>query len=176
MLIDILLGIIALYAIYKGWTRGVILGVFSFLALILGLAAALKLSTEVGLYLEEQSGQPGKFWPAIAFVLLFFGVALLVRLLAAVLKKLMKLVLLGWLNRLAGILFYLLAYAIVFSVILWLADQMQLLPVDMKMNSLAYERIQFLGPRAVENITGWMPWFRDIFEQIEQFFGRLSPL
>src|SRR5699024_8795077 len=176
MVIDILLMITFLLAIYKGWSKGVILGVFSLAALVLGLAAALKLSAETGLYFQEKTGHPSSLWPAVAFVLIFIAVAFVVRILAKIIQKAFKLIMLGWLNRFCGILFYILAYTIIFSVLLWFIDQLGLLPYEAKANSVTYNRIAFLGPRAVHDIAGWMPWFKDIFQQLQNFFGEISPI
>ncbi len=45
MLIDIIVVILLVMAIFKGLRKGLIVAVFSFLAFLIGLAAALKLST-----------------------------------------------------------------------------------------------------------------------------------
>ncbi len=40
MIIDILFGILLLLAVIKGWRRGLIIAVFSVIAIIVGIAAA----------------------------------------------------------------------------------------------------------------------------------------
>ena len=44
MILDLLLIVILIVAIIKGYQRGLIVGIFSFIAVIIGLAAAIKLS------------------------------------------------------------------------------------------------------------------------------------
>lgn len=175
MIIDILFAITILLAIYKGWSKGFLVGVFSLLALILGLAAAIRLSAGAAGYLQDKTEHASILWPVVAFIVIFIGVAFLVKLLAKILQKLLQTVLLGWLNRLLGILIYILAYAIIFSVFLWFADQLQLLSLDMKESSVVYNRIAILGPKAVNDITGWIPWFKDLFIKLQDFFGQISP-
>ena len=53
MLIDIIAFILLLVAAFKGLRKGLIVAVFSFLAFIIGLAAALKLSTAMADYIGE---------------------------------------------------------------------------------------------------------------------------
>ncbi len=176
MVIDILFLIMMILAIVKGWSKGFIVGIFSLIALIVGLAAAIRLSTEVGTYFETQTGSPSVLWPIAAFVAIFIGVAFVVKLLAKLLQSMLKIVMLGWLNRIVGILFYIFAYAIIFSVILWVADQIELIPYSAKKSSIVFDRIAQLGPQAIDDILGWIPWFKDTFHQLKVFFGNISPV
>ena len=47
MVIDIILLILLAFAIIKGYRNGFVVAIFSFLAIVIGLAAAMKLSTWV---------------------------------------------------------------------------------------------------------------------------------
>ena len=53
MIIDIAFAIVMILAIFKGFSKGFIVGIFSLLAFIIGLAAALKLSVVVANYLRK---------------------------------------------------------------------------------------------------------------------------
>ena len=176
MVLDILFVVTVLLAIFKGWSKGLISGVFSLAALILGAAAALKLSAQFAHYLQTETRHPSALWPVVAFVLIFLLVALLVRLLAALIERLFQLVLLGWFNRLLGILFYAMAYAVIFSIGLWFADQLHLLSPELKEASRSYGLIAPLGPKVMAGLSEWIPWFKDLFQQLEDFFAKLSPL
>ena len=57
MIIDIVFVIIMILAIFKGLSKGLMLGIFSLLAFIIGLAAALKLSVVVAAYLKADKNQ-----------------------------------------------------------------------------------------------------------------------
>lgn len=176
MIIDILFAITLLLAVFKGWSRGLIVGVFSLLALILGAAAALKLSGTFALYMKSEVGHPSPLWPVVAFVLIFLAVALVVRLIAAVLEKALQLAMMGWINRIGGILLYLVAYAILFSILLWFANQLYLVSPSVKSASRTYGWIAPLGPTVIAYSGDLIPWFRDNFHQLEDFFQRIAPL
>ena len=176
MIIDILFAIILLLAIFKGWSKGLLVGVFSLLALILGTAAALKLSGSFALYMENQIGHPSPLWPVVAFVLIFLVVAILVRLLARILEKALKLAMLGWFNRFCGVLLYVITYIIIFSIGIWLANQLYLISPTIKTTSRLYDWIAPLGPRVISYTGDMIPWFKDIFNQLETFFQTLSPI
>src|SRR5699024_10345808 len=121
------------------------------------------LSAETGHYLENQTGQPSSLWPVVAFIVIFIGVAFMVRILAKILQKILHVVLLGWVNRVVGILFYILAYAIIFSVLLWIGDQINFIPYQAKESSMVYDHIALIGPESIHDIAGWIPWFKDNF-------------
>ena len=53
MLLDIILLVLLILAVIKGYQRGLIVGVFSLIAIIVGLAAASKLSTVVAEYIGK---------------------------------------------------------------------------------------------------------------------------
>src|SRR5438309_7623343 len=112
MLIDTVALVLLLMAVFKGLRKGLIIAVFSFVAFIVGLAAALKLSSVVAGYLGSQVSVSQRWLPVLAFALVFLAVALLVRLGARMLEGAVKLAMLGWLDKLGGVLFFLLIYLV----------------------------------------------------------------
>lgn len=175
MVIDILFALFMLIAVFKGWSRGLVVSLCSLLALILGAAAALKLSTSFALYLQQELDNPSPLWPVVSFVLIFLVVAVLVRLVAGLLDRTLKLAMLGWVNRLAGVVFYLLTYIVLFSIGLWLANQLYLVTPSSKLQSHTYAWVEPIGPMVIGWVGTLIPWFKDIFGQLEHFFGALAP-
>src|SRR5215212_75124 len=99
MFIDIIALILLVWASFKGLRNGLVVGVFSFLAFIIGLAAALKLSIVAANYLGSNTNIGERWLPFIAFALVFFIVVLLVRLGAKAIEGALRLAMLGWLNK-----------------------------------------------------------------------------
>lgn len=100
MLIDLLFVILLVLAVIKGFQRGLIVGIFSFVAILVGLAAAIKLSAVVAGYIGESVRISDQWLPVISFAVVFIAVVLLVRLGANLLEKTVEIGMLGWLNRL----------------------------------------------------------------------------
>ena len=124
MIIDIVVAVILILAIIKGYRLGLIVALFSFLAFIIGLGAALKLSAVVADHLGKAIKVSDKWLPIISFAVVFLIVVLLVRLGAKFIQKTVELAMLGWVNRLGGILLYAGLYILIFSVLLFYADQL----------------------------------------------------
>ena len=112
MFIDfIAIGIIIL-SIIKGFRNGLVVAIFSLLAFIIGLAAAIKLSAVVAEYLGTNTNISQRWLPILAFAIVFFVVVLLVRLGAKAIEGGLRMAMLGWLNKLGGIVFYLLLFSL----------------------------------------------------------------
>lgn len=174
MLIDLLYCILIVLAIWRGYRQGLILGVFSLLAIFIGLAAAIKLSVLVATYLERSGKLNGPWLPLLSFLLVFIGVLILVWLAAKAIESSVKLVMLGWLNRLGGIICFVIIYTLIFGIFLFYAEKMKWLGPSTISSSRLYVHITPWGPRAIDWLGQVLPWFKDMFHQLEDFFANLS--
>lgn len=161
-------------AIIKGYQKGFILAIFSIIAFIIGLAAALKLSTAVADYLKDSISVSAKWLPFIAFAIVFFLVVLLVRLGGKLIEKTFQAVMLGWLNRIAGILLYAALYLIILSIFIFYAQKLQILQPAAIESSQTYHFIQPWGPKVMDNFGRLIPPFKDMFTQLGDYFNSLS--
>ena len=169
-MIDIIFAIIIIIACIKGYQKGLIIAVFSIIAFIIGLAAALKLSAVVAGWLNGQANISAKWLPFISFALVFFVVVLLVRMGGKLIEKTFQMVLLGWINRLGGIVFYVALYIIIFSVFLFYAEKGKLLQPSTIQSSQTYNFVQPWGPIVIDNFGKIIPLFKDMFTDLEAFF------
>ncbi|MFC0774489.1 CvpA family protein [Terrimonas alba] len=174
MFIDILLIVVLALAIIKGYQRGLIVGVFSFIAVIIGLAAAIKLSTVAAGYIGTAIKVSDAWLPVISFAVVFILVVLLIRLGANLIQKTVEISMLGWVNRLGGILLYITIYILVFSVILFYAGQINLLQPATTGNSVSYPYIHPLGPKVIDGFASVVPVFKGMFTDLQNFFGGVA--
>ncbi len=174
MLIDIVFCILIVLALWKGYRQGLILGLFSLLAIFIGLAAAIKLSVLVAGYLERSGKISGPWLPVISFIIVFIAVIILVWLAAKAIESSIKMVMLGWLNRLGGMICYVIIYTLIFSIFLFYAEKMKWFGPDTIGESRLYEYIAPWGPRAINWLGQVLPWFKDMFQQLEDFFGKVA--
>ena len=172
--IDIVVLALLVIALFKGLKKGLVLAVFSFLAFVIGLAAALKLSAVVAAYLGASTNLSARWLPVLAFALVFVGVLLLVRLGARLIEGALSVVLLGWANKLGGFLFYALLYLFIFSILLFWVDGLHLLRDELKAGSVAWPFLQPLAPKIIGALGAVLPFFRDLFDQLSAFFGGVA--
>lgn len=174
MLIDIIFAILMIMALIQGYRRGFIVAVFSFVAIIVGLAAALKLSTVVARHIGTAVKVSEKWLPFLSFFVVFIIVVVLIRLGAKVIQRFSETVMLGWLHRLAGIVLYAAIYTTIFSILLFYLGQMKILSSESIQASVTYSFIRPWGPKAMDILSAIMPFFKNMFTELEDFFGRMS--
>jgi membrane protein required for colicin V production len=174
MLIDIIFVLILIMAIFRGISKGLVVGIISFFAVIIGLAAALKLSVVVAEYLKNSVIASTKWLPLISFVLVFLVVLLLVSLLARFIKKSLQFAMLGWLDSIGGIILYICLYTIIFSIILFYINRLLLLTPDVISNSKTYPYIAPWGPKVSDNMGKIIPVFKNMFAELGLFFEGIA--
>ncbi len=174
MLIDLVFVALLVMAVIKGYTKGFIIAIFSLVALIVGIAAAMKLSAVAASWLGSSIHAGTRWLPVIAFILVFVAVALLVRLGAKAIEKTVELAMLGWANRLAGILLYIVLYMVVLSIALFYAEKIHLIADKTIADSKTYPFIQPWGPKAMEGLGRIVPFFSNMFHELETFFAGVS--
>lgn len=174
MLIDVAFFIVMLIAIFKGFSKGLILGIFSLLAFIIGLAAALKLSAIVAHHLETSTGSTAKWLPVLSFMLVFIVVAVVVNLGARIIKKTISFAMLGWLDKIGGIVLYVILYAIIFSVILFFSEKTFLVKPETIAASCVHDYVSPWGPKVINNLGKIIPVFKDLFTQLQSFFENIG--
>jgi membrane protein required for colicin V production len=172
--IDVICLVLLALAIYKGFNKGLIVAVFAFLGIFIGLAAALKLSAMLAKALANYTHVAASWLPFLAFLLIMLGVWVLVRMGAALVKAAFEMVLLGWLNTLGGILVYGFLYLTVFSILLFYAKQLQLLTSVDLIVSKAYPYLESLAPTMMRWFGKIIPIFKDSFQELTLFFERIA--
>jgi membrane protein required for colicin V production len=175
MIIDIIFAVLLIIALFKGLRKGFIVAVFSILAFIIGLAAAMKLSAYVAQHLQESTNISAKWLPFASFLLVFLLVIILVRIVAALIERTVQFAMLGWLNRLSGVVLYMALYIFIFSILLFYAVQLKLIREETLLASATYSFIEPWGPFAINGLGKVIPWFRDMFGQLSDFFGSIPP-
>lgn len=174
MIIDIVFLLLMILAIFKGMSKGFIVAVFSLLAFIIGLAAALKLSATVARYLHDKLHINGYWLPVLSFTLVFIAVAMLVRWGAAIVKKVTRVAFLGWADSLAGIVLYAVIYLMCFSVVLFFGTRIHLISPQIQADSKTYFFIEPFGPKVMSLLGKILPFFGHMFADLSRFFEGVS--
>ena len=149
------------------------MAIFSFIALIVGLAAALKLSAFVANRLKESVNLSAKWLPFLSFIIIFLVVVFVVHLGGKLIEKTFQMALLGWVNRLAGIILYAIIYLIIFSVFLFYAEKIHLFSATTFQVSHTWSFLKPFGPEVIDGFAKVAPVFKDMFKELEDFFASL---
>jgi membrane protein required for colicin V production len=174
MILDVIVAVIIILALIKGFRQGLIMGLFSFISILIGLAAAIKLSAVVAGYIGKAVKVSEQWLPIISFAVVFLIVILLVRLGAKLIQRTVEVAMLGWVNRLGGMIFYAALYITVFSVLLFYAEQVKLIRPETTEKSVTYSVVQPWGPKAISFFGKVIPAFKNMFGELEEFFSGVS--
>jgi membrane protein required for colicin V production len=117
-LYDIIILIVALLGLIDGLRKGLIQTIGAIAGVICGIFAAKALSYLLTPYISQlfESANP-KVLQVVSFIVLFVLTVILFHFVALLLSKLVKMVMLGWLNRIAGGLFAVVLYLFVLSIV-----------------------------------------------------------
>lgn len=105
MYIDIIISLILIFAIYRGWKNGFVMELFSFLSLFVGIYVAIHFSDALTIYLREEQDVKAGYLPAASFVGLLIAVIIGIYFLGKLLTATLKAGGLETINKLAGVLF-----------------------------------------------------------------------
>jgi len=114
--VDIILGIILLYAIFKGFRNGFFVELASLVSLLLGVYLSIEFSDFTADFIRKSLSFDSEYLEIIAFLVTFVLVVIAVILLAKVFTKIVDFASLGWINRLFGAVFGLLKMIFILSV------------------------------------------------------------
>lgn len=168
--IDIVFAVILGFAVYKGLKNGLFVEIASLIALVAGIYFAIKFSSFVGGLLGEfiSSWNP-KYIEIIAFIMTFLLVVIGIHLMAKILTKITDFAFLGWINKLAGVIFSLLKTILALSVVLFIFEKINinnmLLSKESQEHSIFFNPIQNTSKAIYPTIEKWYESLKSDFKK-----------
>ena len=157
--IDIILGLLLLFAAISGFRKGLVSELASLAALILGIWGAIEFSYITTDFLLENFDLQTKYLNIISFVITFVVIVILVHIVGSAVNKFIETAMLGFINKLAGLAFGILRSALILSIILVVFDKIdedvEILSKEAKEESLLYEPIRNFAPSLFPFINLW---------------------
>lgn len=148
-ILDIVLGLLLLYGLYKGLKNGLFVEIASIIALIAGLYGAIHFSYIAGDYLSQNMQWNERYINITAFIITFMVIVLVVHMAGKFLTKIADFAMLGLLNKLAGAIFGVLKVAVILGALLVFFERanssVNLIKSDTLENSELYEPIKEIG-------------------------------
>ncbi len=157
--IDILLIILLAIAAINGLVKGFVEELAGLAGLILGIWAALHFSGMVADFLTSQFNWTFRHLSVVAFFITFVLVVILVEIVGSAVNKLVKAVHLGFVNRLAGLVFGVVKGALILSVLLVVFNKIDkdvhILSATTKAESKLYEPVKNFAPGIFPFLDFW---------------------
>ena len=176
--IDILIIVPLIYAGYKGFKNGLIIEVFTMLALFVGLYAGVHLSDFIAAFLRKNLGWESDYLPVIAFTLVFLGVGAMVYFAGKAIEKVVKVAQLSTVNKLLGTIFSTVKMVYFVSIIVVIIDAYDekgnFFPTEKKESSLLYNPVKKVSTYSVPGLAESSIFIRNAFSDDNET-GGLSP-
>lgn len=163
MVIDIISAIILLFAIYKGWTKGFTMAIFTFASYFISILLALQFSGMVAGYIRDYAKSDSKWYSFLSFVLVLVAGIIVVRIVGKILEKSAQVLMLGLPNKLLGILFFSFIYLTVFAIVLVYAEKFEMIDQYNIGESKSYDYLLRFGKWFIEQCSKWMPAIKNLF-------------
>lgn len=134
--LDIVLGSLLAFGVYKGLKNGLFVELASFLSLVLGVYLSVKFSTITAKTLSESLHWNPKTIQILAFVLTFILVVIGISFAAKILTKIANFAYLGWVNKVGGGFFRALKTILILSIVLNVFDKINFNQIFAKKETL----------------------------------------
>jgi membrane protein required for colicin V production len=149
-ILDIIFLVPLLFALYRGFKKGLVHMIASLAALVLGIFGAMQLRPVFASLLDSVFHVNPEYLQVIAFAVAFLVIVLVVHLAALLVEKLVKAVALNFINRLLGMGFGIIVTAFVISMILWpinqINEEQELIKPERIEGSLLYGPLSAFAP------------------------------
>jgi len=148
-ILDIVLGLLLIYGLYKGLKNGLFVEIASIIALVAGLYGAIHFSYIAGDYLSKNMEWNERYINIASFIITFIIIVLVVQLAGKFLTKIADFAMLGLLNKLAGAIFGALKVAVILGALLVFFERanssVNLVKSETLEESALYEPIKEIG-------------------------------
>lgn len=147
--LDIVIGVLLVWGLYKGLKNGLFVEIASLVALIAGIFGAIHFSYITGDYIADRMDWSASYINITAFLITFFAIVLLVHFAGKFLTKIADFAMLGLLNKIAGGIFGALKVAIIVGALLVfferLTSSFSFVNEETKKESIFYEPVKEIG-------------------------------
>lgn len=172
--LDIVFFVPIAFAFIRGFRKGFIIEIATFIGFVLGLIVTIKMAN---IMVQWMSGVfPHSRWlPLMGYLLTFILTFLLVLWAGKIIEGWIDLAKLGLLNKLAGAALGILKTCLLLSMVLWLADRVNAIPDHVKKESLLYSVLDGFGPKAISFVSAHLPYSKDVLHNTTEFFSNIKP-
>lgn len=168
MVVDLFLLLFLVMGVYKGWTKGFIMAIATFISFFVALALALQFSGWVEGYLRKQTDSNNEWIAFLAFLLVLIGAMIAIRILGKLIEKSAELLLLGLVNRIAGILLYFFIYISIYAVVMVYLKRFELVDNSTAIHSKSYTYLINFGGWVIDFFAEWLPSVKNLFNDTKE--------
>jgi len=161
--VDIIIIVPLVYAAWVGFRKGLIIEVFTLLALLVGIYAGIHFSDWTSMLIVDNIEMEVKYLPVIAFTVTFLAVGAMVFFAGKMIERMLKMVNLSPINKILGLFFGVIKMVYTLSILIILIETYDerggFIPKDLKEESLFYNPVRITASAtnpAIEESSIWL--------------------
>lgn len=166
--VDIILLVPMIYAAWRGFRKGLIIEIFTLLALLVGIYAGIHFSDWTAGKIAENFEIEPNYLPVVAFTFTFLAVGAMVYFAGKMLEQMVRFVNLSPLNKIMGSFFGLIKMIYTLSVILILIETYDergnFIPDSLKEEAMFYYPIKKTASATIPAIESSTIWLKNVME------------
>lgn len=174
MAIDLLFLITAGYGFFIGYSRGIVQTIFTALAYLFGLMAAFKFAPIVTDILVSLFNNDSALMILVGFAVAFFVTILIIRLISNGIEQILEVAHVNIVNQFAGGILMAAFIVLIYSVLVWFADEARLIEDKTKEQSISYDFLKAYPMRAKKVGVAFMPVFQTFWDQSVTLMDKLK--
>tara|TARA_R110002124_G_scaffold17532_3_gene73234 strand:+ start:89608 stop:90147 length:540 start_codon:yes stop_codon:yes gene_type:complete len=169
-IVDIILGVILLFAFYTGVKKGLFVTLASLVGLVAGVFGAIYFSHYAAAFLSNSFNWSEQTTNLVSFAVTFLVIVLVISLAGKLLTKIADFAALGLINKLLGGIFNAVKFAFIISVIFMFVNASEsvsgfMISEEKKADSVLYEPVASLAPWVLPNILEEVDNYRNTEEE-----------
>ncbi len=172
MVYDVIIGIVAITAFYRGYTKGLVAAVLSLVGVLLGTVLSLKLAHILASFVAQSKVVNSAYVLPLSFILIFVATLFLINMLTKAIEGILKFAMLGWVNKLVGAVVYSVLAMFVLSAIFMLATNLGIITTTAANSSKAYNYIQPIGPKGIELFGKIIPYCSNVVQEVKAIMSK----
>jgi membrane protein required for colicin V production len=121
--IDIAFLVLLAYAFYRGYSKGLVMAILSFIGYITAMVVTFYFTQQITLFFHWEH----RWGPVLSYIIVFAAIVILFILAAKLIEKLLEQMEINFINKILGGILSTLLVTIIFSGILWLGQMVHLI-------------------------------------------------
>jgi membrane protein required for colicin V production len=155
--LDLLAGTILILALLQGYRNGLIKAIISFFSLMIGVVLAFQFAGFVASQLKIYTKITSYWLPFISFLIILIGVMLILRWMTGLLQQTADWLMLGWLNKLLGMVLYIMIYGTILSALLYFMILLGVVEKSSLKDSFSFSYLESWWPYFMKKLSLWIP-------------------
>ena len=169
--LDLLAGTVLILALLQGYRNGLIKAIISFFSLMIGVVLAFQFAGFIAGQLKIYTKITSYWLPFISFIIVLIGVMLILRWMTGLLQQTADWLMLGWLNKLLGMVLYIFIYGTILSALIYFMALLGVIEKSTMDAALTYNYLAKWWPYFMAKLSEWLPFIK---QTLAQFSNQLQ--